>query len=52
VGFESERNGRDAAAVRLAVAAAHCVSRYLYDCPKNQFKIADEVTDIGWEKLK
>ncbi|MFH1370178.1 MAG: hypothetical protein ABII09_02665 [Planctomycetota bacterium] len=49
VGFESERRGQDAAAVRLVVAAAHCVTRYLYNAPKNQFKISDEVTNIGWE---
>jgi hypothetical protein len=49
VGFESERRGPDAAAVRLAVAAAHCATRYLYNCPKNQFKISDEITDVGWE---
>jgi hypothetical protein len=50
VGFESERLGQDAAAVRLAVAAAHCVTRHLFNCPKNQFKISDEITGIGWEK--
>jgi hypothetical protein len=50
VGFESERRGPDAAAVRLAAAAAHCVTRYLYDCPKNQFKISEEMTNLGWEK--
>ena len=49
VGFESERRGPDAAAVRLAVAAAHCVTRYLYNCPKNKFRISDEITDVGWE---
>ncbi len=49
VGFESERRGHDAAAVRLAVAAAHCVTRYLYNCPKNQFRISDEIKDVGWE---
>ena len=48
VGFESERLGPDAAAVRLAVDAAHCVTRYLYDCPKNQFKLSDEITGVGW----
>ena len=47
VGFESERRGRDAAVVRLA-AAAHCVTRSLYNCPKTQFKIADERTTAGW----
>jgi len=50
VGFESERRGRDAAVVRLAVAAAHCVTRYLYNCPKAGFKISDERTVSAWEK--
>jgi hypothetical protein len=49
VGFESERRGPDAAAVRLAAAAAHCVTRYLYNCPKNKLRISDEITDVGWE---
>jgi hypothetical protein len=49
VGFESERLGREAAAVRLAVDAAHCITRYLYNCQKNQFKISDEITGTGWE---
>jgi len=49
VGFESQRTGSDAAAVRLSVAAAHCITRYLYDCRKNKFKISEERTDIGWE---
>ena len=50
VGCESERRGLDAACVRLAAAAAHCVTRYLYDCPKAGFKISDERTASGWEK--
>jgi hypothetical protein len=50
VGCESERRGQDAACVRLAAAAAHCVTRYLYDCPKNGFKISDERTVSAWEK--
>lgn len=48
VGFESERRGRDAAIVRLAAAASHCVTRYLYNCPKAGFKISDERTASGW----
>jgi hypothetical protein len=48
VGFESERRGRDAGVVRLAAAAAHCVTRYLYDCSKANFKISDERTASGW----
>jgi len=50
VGFESQRHSPDTAAVQLAAAAAHCVTRYLYDCPKNQFKISEEKTDVGWER--
>ncbi len=50
VGCESERRGQDAACVRLAAAAAHCITRYLYDCPKANFKISDERTASGWEK--
>jgi hypothetical protein len=50
VGFESERHGPDAAAMRLAADAAHCITRHLYNCPKNQFKIADAKSDVGWEK--
>lgn len=48
VGFESERRGRDAAVVRLAAAASHCVTRYLYNCPKAGFKVSDERTASGW----
>ncbi len=48
VGFESERGSADVAAVRLAVDTAHCVTRYLYNAPENQFKISDEIKDIGW----
>jgi hypothetical protein len=50
VGCESERRGQDAACVRLAAAAAHCITRYLYDCPSSNFKISDERTASGWEK--
>jgi hypothetical protein len=48
VGFESERRGRDAALVRLAAAASHCITRYLYNCPKANLKISDERTASGW----
>jgi hypothetical protein len=51
VGFESEKRGPDAAALRLAVAGAHCITRYLYNCPKPLFKISDETKDVGWEKF-
>ena len=48
VSFESERGSPEVAAVRLAVDAAHCVMRYLYNAPKNQFDISDEMKDVGW----
>jgi hypothetical protein len=48
VGFESERRGRDAAVVRLAAAASRCITRYLYNCSKADFKISDERTATGW----
>jgi hypothetical protein len=48
VGCESERRGPDVVAIRLASAAARCITRYLYNCPKNTFKISDERTSMGW----
>jgi len=48
VGCESERRGPDTVAVRMASAAARCITRYLYDCPKNQFKILDDRTNMSW----
>jgi hypothetical protein len=48
VGFDSVRTTADGATLRLAGSAAHCVTRYLYNCPKNQFKSSDEETEIGW----
>ncbi len=48
VGFDSVRSSADAAALRLAGGAAHCVTRFLYKCPKNQFKSSDEESEIGW----
>jgi hypothetical protein len=48
VGFESERRGPDVVAIHLASDAAHCITRYLYNCPKNHFKISDETTEVGW----
>jgi hypothetical protein len=50
IGFESEHRGKDVSQLRLAVAAAHCITRYLYDSPKNKFKVTDEITDVGWGK--
>jgi len=49
VSFESKRQDSEAAAVRLAVAAAHCVTRYFYNCRKDKFTISEERTGLGWE---
>jgi hypothetical protein len=48
VGFDSVRSSADSATLRLAGNAAHCVTRFLYKCPINQFKSADEESEIGW----
>jgi hypothetical protein len=48
VGFDSVRTTADGATLRLAGVAAHCVTRFLYNCPKNQFKSAEEESEIGW----
>jgi len=48
VGFELGERGREVAVKRLVRACAYCTVRYLYDCPKNKFKIFDDKSDIGW----
>ena len=42
VGFDIESGSSDQAMARLTSAAAHCIVRYFYNCPKNQFKIFEE----------
>ncbi|RKY24455.1 MAG: hypothetical protein DRP62_03670 [Planctomycetota bacterium] len=49
VGFEVEQRGREIAAKRLTTACAHCIVRYLYNCPKNKFKIFDDKSNVGWK---
>ena len=44
VGFEIEERGQDIAVARLIADIAHCITRYLYDCPKTRFKIADDLS--------
>jgi hypothetical protein len=48
VGFEIGQRSQKFAVVRLVEACAHCIARYLYDCPKDKFKIFDDKSDIGW----
>ena len=49
VGFEVEDRGRAVALARLATASAYCTVRYLYNCPKNKFRIAEDRSSVGWE---
>lgn len=49
VGFEIEPHGREAATARLTRALAHCLVRYLYNCPKNRFKNSDDRSSVGWK---
>lgn len=44
VGFEIGPKGTSAAADRLANSMAHCIVRYLYNCPVDQFKTFDDRT--------
>lgn len=48
VGFDIESRGRKVAVARLIGGGAHCTVRYFYDCPEDRFKIADDITHIGW----
>ena len=52
VGFDIEGDGREAANARLAAALAHCTTRYLYDCPEDRFKTADDRGSVGWKDWK
>lgn len=49
VGFEVEPKSREIAVARLVLAFAHCSTRYLYDCPKRYFQIADDRSRVGWK---
>lgn len=52
VGFEIEDRGQDVATARLVAASAYCTVRYLYDCPKNKFRIIEDRSGIGRESWK
>jgi len=49
VGFEVEPRGRKVAVKRLAAACAYCTTRYLYDCPRDKFKIFDDRSNVDWQ---
>ena len=40
-----ETKGYDKAAARLTAATAHCITRYLYDCPRDRFRTRDEQSE-------
>jgi hypothetical protein len=50
VGFDIENRGPEIANQRLVKSLAHCIVRYLYDCPKDKFQIADDRSNVDWEK--
>lgn len=55
VGFEIEDKGQKAAIERLSNRTAYCTVRYLYDCPKGNFKISDDRSGenwVGWKNEK
>jgi hypothetical protein len=52
VGFEIETKGAEVAVSRLTAASAFCTTRFLYDCPKARFGIAEDKTIAGWENWK
>jgi len=49
VAFDVEEGDYNAANNRLAAAFAHCITRYLYDCPVAKFKIFEDKSGTGWE---
>jgi hypothetical protein len=52
VGFDVESRGQDVAIARLIAACAYCTTRYLYDCPKEKFKIIEDRNRVDWENWK
>jgi hypothetical protein len=50
VGFEIGERGQEEAVNRLVNACAHCITRYLYNCPEYKFKIFDEGVKAEWEE--
>ena len=44
-GFDSQPGQNDVAAKMLAQITAHCIVRYLYNCPKDRFKVWGERND-------
>jgi hypothetical protein len=54
VGIDLDVKGRQLVIDKLSSAAAHCVTRYFYDCKYRQFKIAEDYsfrTEGEWEDV-
>lgn len=49
VGFEVGSRDKELAVERLSSGCAYCTVRYLYNCPKGKFRIADDRSGTGWE---
>jgi len=49
---ELETGGREAASNRLMSGTAHCITRYFYDCPGDQFRRGDEQKEFEFENWK
>ena len=49
VGFEAEGQNKETAVKRLVNDCVHCITRYLYPCDRDNFKIADDMSKIDWE---
>jgi hypothetical protein len=50
VAYDIEKGSYDDAVERLVNAFAHCVTRYLYDCPVSKFKIFEDKSGTGWNE--
>lgn len=48
VGIESEKGTVKSAVQILSAATAHCVTRYLYNCKKERFRIAEEQKELDY----
>ena len=49
---ELETHGREAISNRLMSGAAHCITRYFYDCPGDRFRWGDEQKRYKFDNLK
>lgn len=48
IAYDVEEGDYDQAFDRLVRSFAHCVTRYLYDCPVPKFKIFEDKSGTGW----